>query len=283
MTRFLYIVILSALLFSCKKDTPGPVTLKDIVATKLGLSFAVVQSGIVDTHNATILQKGFCWSSVRTDPNIDSSAFLISSQSGTSSFSDTIKGLTYNTKYYIRAYATTNSGTYYGKMDSLTTLQSSLRTGQTYQGGYIFLIDNTGEHGYIACKITGHNQWGAWATRFYYAGTNKELGTGQSNTQLLMTVAGNDAYAAKFCDDLVYDGYSDWFLPSYEELRLLRTNLHQEGNIFGPYDADLYWTSSEVGTINYQYAAWFVPLNAYASFSFDDKDADHSILPIRKF
>ena len=283
MKRSLYIYLLTALFFSCKKDTPGLVSLKDIVATKLGLSYAVVQSGIDDTHNATILQKGFCWSSIRTDPNIDSSSFLISSQSGTSSFSDTIKGLTYNTKYYIRAYAKTNTGTYYSKLDSLTTLQSSFRIGQSYQGGYIFYIDSTGEHGYIACKITGHNQWGAWATRFYFAGTSKAFGSGQANTQLLMTIAGNDAYAAKFCNDLVYDGYSDWFFPSSEELWVLRANLQQEGAVIGLYPGDLYWTSSEVSYVNYQYAAWFVTLNAQANFTSDDKDADHSILPVRRF
>jgi hypothetical protein len=53
--------------------------------------------------------------------------------------------------------------------------------------------------------------------------------------------------AAYLCEALVYGGYSDWFLPSKDELNLMYENLYLKG--FGGF-ADCsdcyYWSSSEV-------------------------------------
>jgi hypothetical protein len=43
------------------------------------------------------------------------------------------------------------------------------------------------------------------------------IGTGNTNTNLIVAVQGNGNYAAKICYDLVLNGYSDWFLPSRDE------------------------------------------------------------------
>ena len=60
--------------------------------------------------------------------------------------------------------------------------------------------------------------------------------------------------AAQLCDALVYGGYSDWFLPSRDELHLMYTNLHNAtGGPFGGFAGDLYWSSSEYDA----YYAWY--------------------------
>ncbi|MFA6680825.1 MAG: hypothetical protein WCS35_02240 [Sphaerochaeta sp.] len=61
--------------------------------------------------------------------------------------------------------------------------------------------------------------------------TKTAIGTGKSNTTKLLNVLNTTSYmdATKLCDALEYGDYSDWFLPSKDELTLLYRNLHLEG------------------------------------------------------
>jgi len=71
--------------------------------------------------------------------------------------------------------------------------------------------------------------------------TAQALGTGNANTNLIIALYGAENNAAKLCSDLVLGGYSDWFLPSYEELNKLYINRVAIGGFTGIY----YWSSSE--------------------------------------
>jgi hypothetical protein len=53
------------------------------------------------------------------------------------------------------------------------------------------------------------------------------------------------AQAAQYCDELVYDGYADWFLPRNGELNLMYVNLKQKE--LGGFSDTAYWSSSEAG------------------------------------
>jgi len=79
-------------------------------------------------------------------------------------------------------------------------------------------------------------------------GTVTGIGTGAANTSsIVATLTGQTTIAAYLCDDLSIDyigvTYNDWFLPSYDELYLMYTNLKAAslGN-FADFD---YWSSSE--------------------------------------
>ena len=50
------------------------------------------------------------------------------------------------------------------------------------------------------------------------------------------------------CDDFISNGYSDWHLPSKEELNALYVNLHQLGLGVGNFTFDFYWSNTENGS-----------------------------------
>lgn len=53
------------------------------------------------------------------------------------------------------------------------------------------------------------------------AGTTATILTGQANTTAIVSALGAGTYAAKTCDDLSLGGYSDWYLPSQDEVNLI--------------------------------------------------------------
>jgi hypothetical protein len=281
MSRLFYLFIIVAL-GSCKRDSlQDEIIISDFKIANVGLASAVAEANLTVHSSQPVIEKGFCWSSSTAHLNIDSNNTLVSLRNG-NQFTDTIKGLKYNTKYYVRAFAKNVNGIFYSKTDSFSTQNTTFTIGQTYKGGYVFYIDSTGEHGLIAARTYGHARWGAWWTRFLFLGTSKSFGTGQANTQFLIDTAGNDVYAAKYCYDLVFDGYDDWFLPSDEELYVLKVNLQPTG-FLNIYPGDIYWSSSEVEYPGYQFAVWISVINGMASFSSEDKQFDHGVIPVRKF
>lgn len=78
------------------------------------------------------------------------------------------------------------------------------------------------------------------------------LGTGFDNTQTIVNSLGlTQLYAARYCEEFVLNGYSDWFLPSEEELKKILSNALAIGNMtYSTYDFELqitksYWSSTE--------------------------------------
>lgn len=87
-------------------------------------------------------------------------------------------------------------------------------------------------------------------------GTSKTIGSGKSNSASIVAKYGiqepalhKSDYAAKLCEDLVITSkgieFTDWFLPSHDELRALYFNLKDIGKLIGFNTVDAYWSSSE--------------------------------------
>lgn len=86
--------------------------------------------------------------------------------------------------------------------------------------------------------------------------TGIAIGTGKANTALLVAAMGEEAYsastgsektsnyAAKLCADYSYGGKDDWFLPSFDELKLMEDNRATIGG-FADYE---YWSSYETSS-----------------------------------
>jgi len=94
---------------SCKKkdDNSNPVLTTAIVSNILQTT-ATCGGNITSDGGATVTVRGVCWSTGTTPTITDSKT---TDGTGIGNFSSAITGLTANTAYYVRAYATNNTGT----------------------------------------------------------------------------------------------------------------------------------------------------------------------------
>lgn len=195
----------------------------------------VVASNIIDTTASSggtitkdggysITAKGVCWS---TNPNPTIADSKTSDGIGASAFSSKLQGLLSNTTYYYRAYASNSKGTSYGISYSFTTERSIPKI--DFDGVlYVSPMDNS-----VATWSSSHTLTGATSTTDGKANTTKIVNSIGTN--------GGVAYAAKVCDTLNFAGYSDWYLPSKDELNALYLNKASIGG-FGD---NSYWSSTE--------------------------------------
>jgi hypothetical protein len=161
---------------------------------------------------------------------------------GAGPFTSSVTGLYSNRTHYVRAYATNLVGTTYGAELVFTTLEPATPyLGQRYAGGVVFHVDGTGLHGLVIATGDLYAPWGCEGTS---VPTSTGLGGGPTNTAAIVASCAQAGTAARLADDLVRDGYSDWFLPSRDELSLAVTNLALQG--LGGFAAwERYWTSTE--------------------------------------
>ena len=120
-----------------------------------------------------------------------------------------------------------------------------LQLGQTYAGGLIFYIDGTGQHG-LVCAPYDQSNAAPWCpgSPVLTNATNIPVGQGQPNTTLIVNVQGSAGYyAARMCDTLTLGGYTDWFLPSRDEIGYMSANVKSMG--IGNFANAPYWCSTE--------------------------------------
>lgn len=133
--------------------------------------------------------------------------------------------------------------------------ETRLAVGTYYQGGIIAYLDVTNQHGLIAApddQSTGIQWYNG--SNVITGATYTTIGTGKSNTETIIQVQGLGVYAAKLCDDLVLNGYDDWYLPSKDELNIL----YQNRDLIGGFTTNDYWSSSGNGSKN----AWYQHFNS---------------------
>ena len=89
------------------------------IVSDIGVDIATCGGNVTSDGGATVTGRGVCWS---TSPNPTVSNNHTTDGSGTGSFTSGMTGLTPNTTYYVRAYATNSVGTAYGAEASFTTV-----------------------------------------------------------------------------------------------------------------------------------------------------------------
>jgi hypothetical protein len=223
--------------------TTSPVVLPTVSsssATSVTKISAVSGGNVTNDGGGIILGRGICYGTSHT-PTIAQN--VIENGGGSGIFTSSMIGLTPGTLYYVRAFATNSAGTAYGNEVNFTT-SPELKLGQSYQGGLIFYLDGTTLHGLVSTTfdLSAGAPWGCSGTLI--AGSlGLVFGTGLSNTNAIVSVCASIGTAAKVCSDLVTGGYSDWYLPSRDELSLMHEQLKIKG--LGGFANSNYWSSSE--------------------------------------
>jgi Protein of unknown function (DUF1566) len=160
--------------------------------------------------------------------------------------------------------------------------------GYAYQGGKIAYIFQPGDPGYIAGQTHGliaatsdqstGTQWGCNGTSIPGA-DGVALGTGNQNTIDIMAGCPTATIAARICGNLVLNGYSDWYLPSVQELDKIGQNFAAIG---GFAVNESYWTSSETNGNE----AWCVYFDGYYPYPFNympKSEASVRVRAVRSF
>jgi hypothetical protein len=159
---------------------------------------------------------------------------------------------------------------------STEQIAAGISLGQEYGGGIVFYLDSTRQHGLIAAKSDADTVV-AWYNTVYYQ-TNARaaaIGSGARNTRKIIDALGNSGtYAAKVCQDYRGGGYSDWFLPSKNELNLLYKRKAVVGNLISGY----YWSSTE-SDFKYAWSQYF----GFGYQGLNDKKFAFFVRPVRAF
>ncbi len=159
------------------------------------------------------------------------------------------------------------------------------KIGDEFQGGIVFYIDASNEHGLIAAKEDQSSGaiWGCPESTDPIA-NQRDIGFGNANTNAIVNNCSEENTAAKICSDLVLNGYDDWFLPTTHELELL----YHYRNLVGGFSNTNYSSSTETknndGIYRYVFAIDFGlnPVNADRQQSIDKTNPLH-VRAIRKF
>lgn len=287
--------------------TSGIITVTTNSVTGIGPSGATCggNATVTGDNNLPITAKGVCWG---TGHNPTVSNTHTNDGTGPGAFTSTISGLTVNTLYYVRAYATNQLGTYYGDEKSFTTAVGlpavttteptlngvTVTTGGnvTSDGGYTVTargicygplpnpdLTSTYQHttdgtgtGYFSSTFSLPGGSGRYYIRAYATNANgtvygeqksiiqpyDELPTFQFNGNTYRvapnannTLSWTDANA--YCENLTLYGYSDWRLPTKEEL----LQMYNDRVNIGDFGGNWYWSSTQDGSSDYYWAVYF--------------------------
>ena len=108
-------------------------------------------------------------------------------------------------------------------------------------GGIVFHVTNGGSHGLEAAPGDAlPSKWGCDGTNIY---TSTGLGSGDANTSAIVAKCTSEAdpTAAERANSYELNGFTDWFLPSRDELNLL----YLQKPVVGGFASSGYWSSSQ--------------------------------------
>jgi hypothetical protein len=242
--------------------TPNTATVASTITSTITSSTAIL-GGVLSSTGGATTAIGIMYSTLSSFDTYSTTTINTNAVAGT--YTTTISGLSELTTYYAKAFATNTAGTTDGPTINFSTLAIPKTVGTTYQGGIIFYVFQSGNPGYVAGETHGliasltdlnsgaNADWknnGGWND----IATGTGLGTGLANTNAIISKHGTGTgYAAGMARAHNGGGYTDWYLPSKDELNLMYLNIGPaapNNKMVG----NTYWSSSQVDSDSY--SAW---------------------------
>lgn len=222
--------------------------------TSFTTTTAVAGGNISNENGAAVTARGVCWS---THPDPTTSDSKTSDGTGPGIFSSTLSGLTANTIYYLKAYATNSEATSYGEVLSFKTFAVDDIDGNGYNsvtiGTQIWLMENLKttkfNDGTAITPVADKTEWLNLVTPGYCWYNNDEAANKSVYGALYNWYAVN---TGKLCPD-------GWHVPSHTEWIVLSdflggdTETYLESSTAGGKLKETgveHWTSPNVGATN---------------------------------
>jgi tetratricopeptide (TPR) repeat protein len=188
---------------------------------------------------------------------------------------------------------------------------NKLKIGSKYLGGTVFYIDRSGKHGLICLERTlNHHETGKSKFSWWGRGESPEdsydiqsIGangngiaddSGMENTKKITSTDSwrevNSLFtkkriptetAASICLGTEINGYSDWYLPTINELIVLFRNIGESSFKVNP-GINSYWSSTEYNGRGYRNGMWAYCCNNNIE-KVEHKSECHHVIPIRRF
>ena len=145
----------------------------------------------------------------------------------------------------------TKATTDFSETSAIITVNIPHYVGESYGGGIVFYITDGGAHGLIAAP-TDQSSGIIWGPNYTITGaTGTAIGTGLANTSTIITIQGGTptSYAAGLARAYNGGGYTNWYLPSKDELNLMYTKIGKGASSpnynIGNFAPLYYWSSTE--------------------------------------
>ena len=191
-------------IISCGEDkttTPESLppipTLTTTEVSQITRSSAESGGDILSDSGFAVIEYGICWST-NSGPTINDNKTSVSG-SLLGSFNGSLTGLTRNTTYYVRAYATNSKGTGYGNSISFITLDSS------------YTVTDIDGNVYQAISI-GTQVWMTESLRVKHYRNGDEIPiVSNSSTWINLTTGAYCSYDNFFANAIEYGSLYNWF------------------------------------------------------------------------